>query len=127
MKTTTFTRFRQVSVSFCTMALALLLALSMQAQTKFVPGSTSGAADNTLRGVKVFPNPVKDFLNISLISPQDGSVEIYDRKMYLRKETKIGQYEKLVSIDLTDLEGGTYYIVRVIQGQKMYVVQVRKI
>lgn len=132
MKTcTTFGFLASWPIRILAILVAFVLSFGLQAQTKFVPGNSGGgassASDNVIKGVRIFPNPVKDVLNISLVSPQDGSVEIYDRKMTLRKQTKINQYEKLVSIDMADLEGGTYYIVRILQGHKMYTAQVRKL
>lgn len=133
MKTSTTISASMAMIRVFSLVLLILTSgLPLRAQGKFVTGNNSGWTNtsntgSTSSGIKVFPNPVKDVLNISLISPQDGAVEVYDRKMSLRKQAKIGQYEKLVSLDMSDLEGGTYYIVRILQGHKLYVAQVRKI
>ena len=61
-------------------------------------------------GVMIFPNPVEDFLYINS-EKEITSLEIYDSNgRTIRKEENQGQSEKLLKIDLSNLQAGIYFI-----------------
>ncbi|MCX6232825.1 MAG: family 16 glycosylhydrolase [Bacteroidetes bacterium] len=74
-----------------------------------VPDATSIKENIKTNGLNIYPNPVKDFLEIKFISKDESIVfiDIFDAKglKYLHKKTNLQQ-----KIDVSSLQQGIYYI-----------------
>lgn len=67
---------------------------------------STSIAKNDIQGLKVYPNPVRNQLNVEL--NESASIELYNVNGQLAKEYKIST--GLKSIDVSDLERGVYLL-----------------
>jgi endonuclease I len=77
--------------------------------------STLSINDKIITPLKMFPNPAKDKINISLAENNEIKIEIYN---LLGKRILIREINKYASIDVSSLKSGLY-LVRFTENEKM--------
>lgn len=60
------------------------------------------------RSVKIYPNPVKDFLQISIFDKSTENIEVFDA--FGRKRLVIDNISVNNSINFTEFESGVYFL-----------------
>ncbi len=61
---------------------------------------------NVRNGIRVYPNPVTDFITMAMENPSDYQVNLYDSRGRLLLSKAFGQ---TVSIDVSDFQDGLYF------------------
>ncbi len=72
-------------------------------------------ADETLKQLKIYPNPVKDQLNINLVQNTETMIEIYD---ILGKRVFTRKINESISLDVSSLKSGLY-LMKFIQNDRV--------
>lgn len=89
--------------------------------TVTVGSSQSGGSDSPASGLKVYPNPVTDHLNILLETEKEGtaSVQIYARNgaRVLSENIRVKK-DSPARIDLSKLSGGSYILKLIFDGKE---------
>ena len=64
--------------------------------------------------IAVYPNPVKNVLNVKIASPVNNKTTFLitdiNGKSLIKKVTNVGNGESIVQVDISVLSAGTYYL-----------------